>query len=157
MLGVKQRCTTIHSKKGGGGGHGNTPSHFVTNIVAHSIPCIGTDYMCFVIVRKNKTVDLPLFSKSDSTNTSPYARFMQGQKATNAYSVAGQRAPSYGHTASRRRPPAIPVRSRVATGQTLRPQPLVTAHHLLAGMLIVGVKTMKGFFFDNLLHPIKSS
>ena len=71
---------------------------------------------------------------------------MQNQKATNAYLLAGQLAPPYGYTASRRRPPAIPVRSRVATGQTLRPQPaLVTDHHLLAGMSIVGVKTMKGF------------
>ena len=71
---------------------------------------------------------------------------MQNQKATNAYLLAGQLEPPYGYTASRRRPPAIPVRSRVATGQTLRPQPaLVTDHHLLAGMSIVGVKTMKGF------------
>jgi len=98
-------------------------------------------------VQQNKTVDLLLFSKSDSTNTSPYARFIQGQKATTAYSLAGQQAPPYSYTASSRRPPAIPVRSRVATGQTLRPQPLVTAHNLLAGMSSVGVKTMKGFIY----------
>lgn len=78
----------------------------------------------------------------DSTNTSPYARYMKVQKATNAYSLASQRAPPYGYTASRRRPPAIPVRSRVVTGQTSRPQPaLVTGHHLLTGMSIVVVKT----------------
>lgn len=64
---------------------------------------------------------------------------MQGQRTTKAYSFAGQRAPPYRYTA----PPAIPVRSRVATGQTFRPQPLVTAHHLLAGMSMAGVKTMK--------------
>lgn len=62
---------------------------------------------------------------------------MQGQKTTNGYSVAGQRTQSYGYTASRRRPPAIPVRSRVATGQALRSRPLVTAQRLLAGMPII--------------------
>ena len=67
---------------------------------------------------------------------------MKVQKATNAYSLASQRAPPYGYTASRRRPPAIPVRSRVVTGQTLTPQPaLVTGHHLLTGMSIAVVKT----------------
>lgn len=112
----------------------NTPSRFVTHIVAHTIIWIGADYMCFRKVHQNKTVDLVLFYKSDPPNTSPYARFMQSQKATNAYSLAGQQAPLYSYTASRRRPPAIPVRSRVAIGQRLRPQPLVTADHLLAGM-----------------------
>lgn len=73
---------------------------------------------------------------SDSTNTSPFSRSMQGQKTTNGYSVAGQRTQSYGYTASRRRPPAIPVRSRVANGQAIRSQPLVTAQRLLAGMSI---------------------
>ena len=149
MLWVNQPWTTYYPIQG----IGNIPSRFVTHIAPHSILWIGTDYMCFVIVQQNKTVDLLLFSKSDSTNTSPYARFIQSQKATSGYSVAGQRAPSYGYTASRRRPPAIPVRSRVATGQTLRPQPLVTAHRLLTGTLIVGVKTMKRFF-DDLLHLI---
>ena len=67
---------------------------------------------------------------------------MKTQKPPNAYSLASQRAPPYGYTASRRRPPVIPVRSRVATGQTLRPQlALETGHHLLTGMSIVGVKT----------------
>ena len=67
---------------------------------------------------------------------------MKVQKATNAHSLASQRAPPYGYTASRRRPPAIPVRSRVATGKILTPQPaLVTGHHLLTGVPIVGVKT----------------
>ena len=80
---------------------------------------------------------------------------MQDQRATNAYSLAGQRAPPYGYTASRRRPPAIPVRSQVAT-QTLRPQPLVTAHHLLAGMLIVGVKTVKGCI-DHLYSVVREN
>ena len=65
---------------------------------------------------------------------------MKAQKATNAYSLASQRAPPFGYTASRRRPPAIPVRSRVATGQTPQPAP-VTDHRLLTGMSIVGVKT----------------
>lgn len=63
-------------------------------------------------------------------NTSPYARTMQGQKVT---TVAGQRTQSYGYTASRRRPPAIPVRSQVAANHALRAQPLVPAQHLLAG------------------------
>lgn len=59
---------------------------------------------------------------------------MQGQKVT---TVAGQRTQSYGYTASRRRPPAIPVRSQVAANQALRAQPLVPAQHLLAGMLFI--------------------
>ena len=73
---------------------------------------------------------------------------MQGRKTTSGYSVAGQRTQSYGYTASRRRPPAIPVRSRIATNQALRPQPLLMAQHLTASMSRNGI-------FNDLLHSVQ--
>ena len=62
---------------------------------------------------------------------------MQGQKATNGYPVTGQQMHSYGNTASRRRPPAIPVRSQVTDNNVLRPQQPVATAQRFAGMSLI--------------------
>ena len=77
---------------------------------------------------------LPYFS-SDLTSVSPYARSMQRQQTAYGNPVTGQHLQSY-DTASRRRPPAIPVRSQVNTNNLLSPQQPAATVQRFVGMSV---------------------
>ena len=92
--------------------------------------------MCFDMDKRHSPLMLSFASifLSDSSNISPYMRSMQAQKIASAYSVAGQRPNSYGHTTLRTRPPAIPVRSQVI-GNEIRSQHSSATGQQMLGML----------------------
>lgn len=83
---------------------------------------------------KTKNFFLPYFS-SDLTSVSSYARSMQRQQTAYGNPVTGQHLQSY-NTVSRRRPPAIPVRSQVAANNLLSPQQSAATVQRFAGMSV---------------------
>ena len=75
------------------------------------------------------------FFSADSSSVSPYSKPVQGQHFSSSYQAVAQQRHSSGLITSYRRPPAVPVRSKVSENQPAGPHFLRAAQRVLGNSL----------------------